>query len=125
MKNRTDIAITSSFFETYEKFKEDCEKMGWTYHTKFMPFEQWCMESCSCLYFSFGWSDFPKTEMNLETYSKPMFSFSNPSNAEVIDIDRDYDNGLIAVWELLMSIREISKKDMERFMAKDIASLYF
>ena len=64
------MAVTADHFSLYEAFKKEAEKLGWTYHSDFVPFDVIRTNLCNCFYFSFDFG-------NME--GRPAFSLSSTS----------------------------------------------
>jgi hypothetical protein len=73
----TEFAVQSNDFETYKKFKKDVELVGWKYDYNFMGFHQESFERCYCFCF-----------MKNSIHHPFWFSFSNPSNIEIYNLDK-------------------------------------
>jgi hypothetical protein len=84
------FGVTAKHFSLYKAFKEEAEKLGWTYNYDFTPFTEAKFESLledesdrQCLYFSYEFG-------NCE--GKPAFAFSNSNLA--ICLERNFQIAL-------------------------------
>jgi hypothetical protein len=118
------VAVQSYRFNNYVSFKKDCENMGWEYLHSFAPFKEITTVNCSCLFFTCGWMkatrNLDTAELKFQAYSKPMFSFSNPASVRVYDLDKEYDNALIAVWETMKEIQDLPPSELMKEMEMDL-----
>ena len=68
--SRSTMAVRSNHFSLYQAFKKEVEKLGWTYNSDFVEFDESYITH-NCLFFSY--------EFGGEMKGRPAFSLSNTS----------------------------------------------
>jgi hypothetical protein len=97
------MSVTSNHFSLYEAFKKEAEKLGWTYHSVFVPFDDQ-QSLCNCLYFSFDFG-------NME--GRPAFSLSS-TNEKTFQLESEFGQALQMAKQIIdsYSIKTVKLNDL-------------
>jgi hypothetical protein len=98
------MAVTADHFSLYEAFKTEAEKLGWTYHSDFVPFSKTRIGLCNCMYFSFDFG-------NME--GRPAFSLSS-TNEKTFQLESQFGEALEMAKQIIesYSIKTIKLNDL-------------
>ena len=99
------MAVTANHFSLYEAFKKEAEKLGWTYHSDFVPFSKTRIGLCNCMYFSFDFG-------NME--GRPAFSLSSTSG-KTFQLESEFGQALEMAKQIIV---EMAKQIIDSYSIK-------
>jgi hypothetical protein len=103
------FSVKSKYFSLYRAFKEEAEKVGWTYNSGFNVFEPETMDFSDCLFFHAHWHHAGRN---------PLFSFSN-SETNVFQLPEQWD---VAIEHLIAVFNGGDQKEKLVISLKNLAA---